>query len=109
MKIKKNFAFHIYALLALIFVAGCGPKEIGEGSSYYAPIPQEASAADIMRYPVTGMNKTQKLLYWHNKPDVMESVQNWKLGLIRKHMGIAPSPEDPAYREIPKQRSPFRQ
>lgn len=96
-------------LLPLFLLTACGPKEIGEGSSVETFANPRAEGSDVMRLPMTGMNKTQRLLYWHNRPDVWESVQKWRLGETRRMMGIAPPPEDPAYRETPKERSPFKQ
>lgn len=60
-----------------------------------------------MRLPMAGMNNTQRLLYWYNNPDVMVNLQQSQMQFYRRQMGIAP--EDPKYREIPAQRSPFRQ
>lgn len=98
-----------FALLLLLGLAACGPREIGEGSSQELSGPREASAVDTLRLPIPGANNTQKMLYWANKPDVMQNMQKWRNEKMRRVLGLAPSPEDPAYREIPKQRSPFRQ
>lgn len=67
------------------------------------------SAAEQMRQPMTGMNATQKMLYYYNRPDVMEKVRNWRLDQFNRAVGVQPAPEDPAYREHPRQESPFRQ
>lgn len=96
-------------LLFAILIAGCGPREIGEGSALEAASPPEATGADMLRLPMSGANNTQKLLYWVNHPDVVQNVQNWRREQYRRAMGLAPSPEDPAYREVPRQKSPFRQ
>ncbi len=94
----------------LVLLGGCGPKEIGEGTSdYVSEKTGDASTAEKMRYPMTGANRTQQMLYYYNKPDVMQNYQNWRLGQFRRMMGVRPSPEDPAYRAVPRQRSPFRQ
>lgn len=69
----------------------------------------DATAADQMRLPMTGANNTEKILYYYNRPDVMEGMQSWRKNWFYKKMGIKPSPEDPAYRETPMQKSPFRQ
>lgn len=98
--------------LILIFslsVCACGPKEIGEGSSFVGTDPPEASGAEMLRLPMSGANNTQKFLYWVNHPTVMQNVQNWQREKYLRSMGLKPNPEDPAYREVPKQRSPFRQ
>lgn len=97
----------ILFLLALLFA--CGPKEIGQGVAEESGLAPEATGADMLRLPMTGMNNTQKMLYWQNHPDVMANVQKWRAAKFRRQIGAAISPEDPEYREIPKQRSPFRQ
>lgn len=96
--------------LALAGLVACGPKEIGQGSS------QESSgagggapSAELMRYPMTGANARERMLYFQNRPDIMQQVQDWRLQGYQRMMGVKPSPEDPAYRAVPKQRSPFRQ
>ena len=58
---------------------------------------------------MTGASARERMLYLHNRPDVMQQVQDWRLQSYQRRMGVAPSPEDPAYRAVPKQRSPFRQ
>lgn len=93
--------------IGLLFLCACGPREIGEGSSPELSGPVQASGADMLRMPMAGANNTQKLLYWLNRPDVMQSVQEWRANQFRRSLN--PSPEHPSYREIPKQRSPFRQ
>ena len=91
-------------------LAACGPKEIGQGSSQEsAGAGGGAPAAELMRYPMTGTNLRERMLYLHNRPDVMQRVQDWRLQNYQRMMGAEPSPEDPAYRAVPKQRSPFRQ
>lgn len=97
-------------LLILIFplLAACGPREIGGGRAeeYYAG---GATAADAMRFPMTGASNTEKTLYYYNKPEVMERVSEWRRAEYLKRMGVSPAPEDPAYREKPRGRSPFKQ
>lgn len=97
------------AVVILAALASCGPREIGEGSSPEAALTPEATGADLLRLPMTGMDNNQKMLYWQNRPDVMASLQKFRMEQYRRRMGFAPAPEDPAYREFPKQRSPFRQ
>lgn len=93
-------------------LAACGPKDVGEGTSVEndAP-PLSARAEDQMRYPITGTNKTQQLLYLQNRPDIMANTQQWRLRQFNAIHGLDKdvSPEDPAYRAVPKQRSPFKQ
>lgn len=104
-------------LLALLLAAsggmgGCGPKDIGEGSSAsYDSQPQGVSVEDQLRYPIYGSNNTQRMLYMQNRPDVMANVQQWRINQFRRANGFdnATDPEDPQYRAVPKQRSPFRQ
>ena len=93
-------------------MAGCGPKDVGEGSSSrYESQPQGVSVEDQLRYPVYGSNNTQRMLYLQNRPDVMQNVQQWRMMQFRRANGLdnAADPEDPQYRTVPKQRSPFRQ
>ena len=104
-------------LLALLLTAagglsGCGPKDIGEGSSdHYDSQPQGVSVEDQLRYPVYGSSNTQRMLYLQNRPDVMANTQRWRMMQFRRAHGVdnALDPEDPQYRAVPKQRSPFRQ
>lgn len=100
----------VLAALLLPVLAGCGPKDIGAGSSSDgergAPPP---STAEQLRYPMTGAGNTQRMLYYYNRPDVMSRMQDWQISRFNRLTGAQPSPEDPAYRAVPKQRSPFRQ
>lgn len=104
-------------LLVLLLAAsggmgGCGPKDIGEGSSArYDSQPQGVSVEDQLRYPIYGSNNTQRMLYMQNRPDVMANVQQWRINQFRRANGFdnTTDPEDPQYRAVPKQRSPFRQ
>lgn len=98
-----------YLLLICVFLCACGPKEIGEGTSDAPPSPPETAGVNTLRMPITGANNTEKMLYWQNRPDVMENTQRWRQEQFRRYMGLKPDPESPAYREIPKQKSPFRQ
>ncbi len=102
--LKKLFLFILAPLLC-----ACGPKEIGEGQSYEPPTHAGLSQAEQMRFPLTGSNKTEQLLYYYNRPDVMQRVQKWRRDEFNRRLGLEPSPEDPAYREHPRERSPFRQ
>lgn len=97
------------ALLLALALSACGPREIGTGSSEESMSSGGATTAEMMRYPMTGAGARERMLYLSNRPDVMQRVQDWNLQGYRRRMGIQPSPEDPAYRAVPKQRSPFRQ
>lgn len=112
---RKNLTHCGLALLALALLTGCGPRDIGTGtSSDYARSSPGMAAEDHLRYPMTGMNNTQRMLYYYNRPDVMNQMQQWRMSQFNRLRGGeglpgALSPEDPAYRAVPKQRSPFRQ
>lgn len=106
----RRAAVALAAALALAGLAACGPKEIGEGSSVESRgAGGGASSAELMRYPMTGASPREKMLYLHNRPDVMQQVQDWRLQGYQRMTGVKPSPEDPDYRAVPRQRSPFRQ
>lgn len=87
---------------------GCAPKEIGGSSETDSPA-GEAAAADQMRYPLTGAANRERVLYLYNRPEVMGAMKNWQIDRYNRLHGLAPNPEDEAYRARPKQRSPFRQ
>ena len=104
---SATMAFAALALLAAL--AGCGPKDIGAGSSSDEERGALPPPAEQMRYPMTGTSNTQRMLYYYNRPDVMSRMQDWRISRFNCLTGGRPSPEDPAYRAVPKQRSPFRQ
>ena len=111
---NRKTATRLLALLlaALSGLSGCGPKDVGEGSSArYEAQPQGVSVEDQLRYPMYGSGNTQRMLYLQNRPDVMQNVQQWRMNQFRRANGLdnAADPEDPQYRAVPKQRSPFRQ
>lgn len=98
------------ALLAVVALAACGPKDIGTGtSSDYAAASPGMAPEDRLRYPMTGMSNTQRMLYHVNRPEVMSQMQQWQMSRFSRLSGDKPDPRDPAYRAVPKQRSPFRQ
>lgn len=92
-----------------LLLAGCGPREIGQDSSHMPEGEGRMQAAEQMRLPLTGSGRTEWLLYQYNRPEVVENIRDWRINQFNRHIGQKPSPEDPAYREIPQQRSPFRQ
>ena len=110
---KKSVACLFVLLLAAVGgLGGCGPKDIGAGSSSESDSqPQGVSVEDQLRYPVYGSNNTQRMLYYQNRPDVMANMQQWRMQQFRRMNGLDTdvNPEDPQYRAVPKQRSPFRQ
>lgn len=98
------------ALLAALALAACGPKDIGTGtSSDYAAAAPGMAPEEQLRYPMTGMSNTQRMLYHVNRPEVMSQMQQWQMSRFSRLSGDKPDPRDPAYRAVPKQRSPFRQ
>ncbi len=110
---KKSVACLFALLLAAVGgLGGCGPRDIGAGSSSESDSqPQGVSVEDQLRYPVYGSNNTQRMLYYQNRPDVMANMQQWRMQQFRRMNGLDTdvNPEDPQYRSVPKQRSPFRQ
>lgn len=105
-----NADMKVSAIIFVLFLlAACGPKEIGQDTSgdYERPAGGHYGAAEQMRQPFTGVNNTEKMLYYYNRPEIMENIRNWRADQFRRQTGV--SPEDPAYREQPRQRSPFRQ
>ena len=107
---------HRCAILCSLALAGllsaCGPKDIGAGtSSDNETAPLGISAEDHMRYPIMGASRTQQLLYLQNRPDIMANTQQWRMQQFNRIHGLDKdvSPEDPAYRAVPRQRSPFPQ
>lgn len=98
------------ALLAVFALAACGPKDIGTGtSSDYAAASPGMAPEEQLRYPMTGMSNTQRMLYHVNRPDVMSQMQQWQINRFSRLNGDKPDPAEPEYRAVPKQRSPFRQ
>lgn len=91
-------------------LTGCGPKEIGQGASSWKPASSGGQpAAELMRYPVLGSNNTQKMLYHTNRPDVMEMTQKIQQSEFQRKLGLDSETESEGWREIPKERGPFRQ
>ena len=110
---KKSVACLFALLLAAVGgLGGCGPRDIGAGSSSESDSqPQGVSVEDQLRYPIYGSSNTQRMLYMQNRPDIMANTQQWRIEQFRRTHGLdnAADPEDPQYRAVPKQRSPFRQ
>lgn len=96
-----------------MLLAACGPKDIGTGTADTDTEPVGISTADALRLPMTGATPIQRRLYYQNRPDIMEQVQDYRSREFRRRFnalhGGPVNPEDPAYREVPQQRSPFKQ
>lgn len=104
---EYNIFMKTLLILCVFALCACGPKEIGQGTSSDRPSGKgNFSAAEVMRKPMTGSSRTEQLLYYYNKPEVMERMRAWQIDQYNRRMGIAP--ENPEYRSIPKQQSPFR-
>ena len=93
MRHSPLFLLVICALAALL--AACGPRDIGTGTSEPDTTPAGVSGADTMRQPMTGNNSTQTMLYYFNRPDVMQSMQRSQFNTYMRHMGRDIPPEDP--------------
>lgn len=100
-------------LLFSLTLAACGPKDIGTGTAEPDSAPPGVSSVDSLRQPVTGANPIQRRLYFYNQPHIMMQMQQSGLDTYRRYInryrGDGVNPESPAYREVPRQRSPFRQ
>lgn len=98
--------------LSCLGLFACGPKDISTDSArvdreYYGKGgPDPMSDA---RYPIPGVASRKDYYFYRlNQPAVFEAMQNWRMTQFRRGLqGI--DPEHPSYREVPKQRSPFRQ
>ncbi len=101
----------IFLLLAILLLVSCGPRDIGSGSSEEEKITTSVSAAEQMRYPMYGADANQHMLFQANTMDTMVLKQNIMYqGLRPPKEGTATiNPALPAYREHPKQPSPFRE
>ena len=102
------------ACLALFLtLAACGPKDIGTGTSDPDMAPPGVSSVENLRQPMTGANPIQRRLFFYNQPHIMMQMQQSGLDNYRRYInryrGDGVDPESPAYREVPRQRSPFRQ
>ena len=111
LRVRPVAAGSAFAVCFCLFLAACGPKDIGSGTASELPSDGPLTAAETMRRPMTGSGSTQHLLYHYNRPEVMDELrERQRLHIIRMHGGRGEiSPEDPEYRTMPKQRSPFRQ
>lgn len=102
-------------IVCYLLLAACGPKDIGTGTSTeYAAGDTGPSHAEQMRYPMTGASNLQRNLYYYNRPHIMQNMQQWRVDRFRQQLldrqgPTAVDPSDPAYRSIPRERSPFRQ
>lgn len=100
-------------LLAALLLTACGPKDIGTGTSEPDGAPPGVSSVESLRQPLTGANPIQRRLYFYNQPHIMMQMQQSGLDNYRRYInryrGDGVNPESPEYREVPRQRSPFRQ
>ncbi len=115
----QSFLFTALLLALLLFCASCAPKDISSGGAdvdarYYGPPGPDTNAE--MRYPTTGsLNyKREKQLYNMSNPSYFEAMQEWRMNEFKRRMDrrsgmSSTSPENPSYREKPKQKSPFRE
>lgn len=102
---------------ALSLPAACGPAEItAPGTTadeeYNARISRGLDANDSLRPPLSGKaERTDRLFYNLNRSESMDRFQDKAENRLMggSENGMAISPEDPRYRSIPQQRSPFRQ
>lgn len=94
----------ILGFVCLAAASGCGPREIGQGSST-AQADIGPSVAENMRLPMTGAGHTQQMLYYYNRPDVMQRVQAWRWSEANRLEGEQPAPAD----SLAPRQSPFRQ
>ena len=106
----KQFVRACLVFFCLV-LAACGPRDIGTGTSAeYEGGGLRPSTAEQMRYPMTGSGSVQRNLYHYNRPHIMQNMQEWRANQLRQQLrGQEPAPEDPAYRAVPRERSPFRQ
>lgn len=111
---------HVCAiLLALGCLAGCGPKNIGEGYSDqgYRSSGSGVMPEDQLRFPMIGMSQIQHTLYHLNRPQYMASVQATQARIIREaYASSAAAKEDDSQEAFgfstwkeSRRLSPFRQ
>lgn len=109
---RALFTTLLVASLA-IFSAACAPKDISSDSErvdreYYGNGGPEPLAD--ARYPIPGVSsKKDKYFYLMSQPSVMENVQDWRVRRFTRGYSGTNNPEHPSYREVPRERSPFRQ
>lgn len=100
-------------LLFSLTLAACGPRDIGTGTAEPDSAPPGISSVESLRQPPTGANPVQRRLFFYNQPHIMMQMQQSGLDNYRRYInryrGDGVDPESPAYREVPRQRSPFRQ
>lgn len=107
-----RFLSPVCLLFSLTLVA-CGPRDIGTGTAEPDSAPPGISSVESLRQPLTGANPIQRRLFFYNQPHIMMQMQQSGLDNYRRYInryrGDGVDPESPAYREVPRQRSPFRQ
>ncbi|HJA78116.1 chemotaxis protein [uncultured Desulfovibrio sp.] len=108
----RRIAILLPLLLTLALLPACGPKDIGTGTSEPDGEALGVSSVDSLRQPFTGANPIQRRLYYYNQPNIMMQMQQARLDAYRNYINRyhnRVNPESPEYREVPRQRSPFRQ
>ena len=100
-------------LLFLIFtfcLCSCGPREPGQGLAADPPPARGGyGAAESMRLPLTGSNHNERLLYYYNRPEMVDTVRRWQNEQFRRHNGENPADAQPAFQGMERTPSPFRQ
>ncbi len=111
---KRTRPGAVLALLCLsLLLTSCAPQDISSSADrvdarYYGSSGPDTLAE--MRYPTLGsMNRAREQYFYRlSQPTYFQAMQNWRMNQFRRHLrGI--DPESPAYREKPRQRSPFRE
>lgn len=103
----KKFALTI---LALIPLQACGHIEPGQGMTADEPPGRGGMpAAEIMRQPLTGTNYNERLLYYYNRPEMVDHVRRWQKEQFRRQFGEEPSNAEPAFKGLQRSANPFRQ
>ena len=111
--LSTSLVVTLLVVLLAAFSTACAPKDISSDSSrldreYYGK--GGADALSDARYPIAGFSsKKDRYFYQMSQPSVMENVQQWRVTRFTRGHSAKANPEDPSYREVPRERSPFRQ
>lgn len=114
---KKLLLPAVLSCVLLLGLASCAPQDISSSggkvdAEYYGP-PGPDTAAE-MNYPTLGsLNyRREKQRYNMSNPSYFEAMQEWRMQEFKRRMNrdrTAKEAEHPSYREVPKQKSPFRE